>query len=329
MSCSPTSTPRGPTCGSPGSTSWRRPPGIPDAVTWLTSDGGAALPDALTDLDDVLVVAHEWLDVVPCTVARVVAPGRLGVVLVDPETGEESTGPQPAPDELAWCARHWPVDDLPVGARVEVGVARDAAWDDLCSRVRRGTLLAVDYGHTRDDRPAAGTLTAYRRGAQVTPVPDGSCDLTAHVAVDALAHDERTTQRAALLDLGTSGRLPDLALARTDPAGYLAALARSSAAAALLDPAGHGRLPVGAAAGSPEVTGGAPAWHRGAGALPDAVRTPRARPALVRGAGRVRRRRPAGRGRRHRDGHAVHRGPLPRVVGAGTQRHTERPPAVE
>jgi SAM-dependent MidA family methyltransferase len=217
-----------------------RPPGIPDAVAWLTSDGGAALPGALTDLEDVLVVAHEWLDVVPCTIALVVAPGRLGVVLVDPVTGEESPGPEPAPDELAWCARHWPVDDLPVGARVEVGMARDAAWDDLCSRVRRGTLLAVDYGHTRAERPPTGTLTAYRRGARVIPVPDGSCDLTAHVAVDALAHDERTTQRAALLDLGTSGSRPDLTLARTDPAGYLAALARSSAAAALLDPAGLG-----------------------------------------------------------------------------------------
>ena len=93
-----------------------RPDDLPDAVAWLRSPGGATLPPELTDLDDVLVVAHEWLDVVPCTVAEVVAPGRLAVVLVDPATGEESTGGAPTDDELAWCARHWPVDGLPVGA---------------------------------------------------------------------------------------------------------------------------------------------------------------------------------------------------------------------
>ena len=67
-----------------------RPADLPDAVAWLRSPGGARLPAGLTDLDDVLVVAHEWLDVVPCTVAEVVAPGRLAVVLVDPATGEEA-----------------------------------------------------------------------------------------------------------------------------------------------------------------------------------------------------------------------------------------------
>ena len=61
---------------------------------------------------------------------------------------------------------------------------------DLGSRVRRGAVLAVDYGHTVGERPADGTLTAYRAGALVVPVPDGSCDLTAHVAIDSLEHDE-------------------------------------------------------------------------------------------------------------------------------------------
>jgi len=98
----------------------------------------------------------------------------------------------------------------------------------------------VDYGHARGDRPAHGTLTAYRDGALVPAVPDGSCDLTAHVAVDALEHDEVMTQRAALRDLGVAAATPDVTLARTDPAAYLSALARSSAALALTDPAGLG-----------------------------------------------------------------------------------------
>ena len=217
-----------------------RPAALPAAVEWVRAPGGSGLPDALHDLSDVLVVAHEWLDVVPCTVAEVVAPGRLAVVLVDPVTGTESLGGPPTPEESAWCSRHWPVEGLAVGSRVEVGAARDAAWADLVARVRRGTLLAVDYGHTRGERPAHGTLTAYRDGALVAPVPDGSCDLTAHVAVDALDHDEVTTQRTALRDLGVVARTPDVALARTDPTGYLAALARSSACAALTDPGGLG-----------------------------------------------------------------------------------------
>jgi SAM-dependent MidA family methyltransferase len=217
-----------------------RPDDLPDAVAWLRSPGGAALPPELTDLDDVLVVAHEWLDVVPCTVAEVVAPGRLALVLVEPATGEEATGGVPTDDELAWCARYWPVAGLPVGARVEVGLTRDLAWGDLVARVRTGILLGVDYGHTAGDRPVRGTLTAYREGALVAPVPDGSCDLTAHVAVDSLEHDEVTTQRAALHGLGLHARTPDHGLARTDPAGYLAALAGASAVGALTAPDGLG-----------------------------------------------------------------------------------------
>lgn len=217
-----------------------RPHGIPDAVAWVRSPGGGSLPDGLRDLADVLVVAHEWLDVVPCTIAQVVQPGRLAVVLVDPATGGEGLGDPPTSEELAWCEQHWPVGDLPIGARVEIGLSRDAAWSDLVSRVRRGAALAVDYGHTRGERPVAGTLTAYRAGAQGTPVPDGSCDLTAHVAVDSLGHDELGTQRDWLRDLGVAAALPAHDLARTDPAGYVAALSRSSAAAALTDPNGLG-----------------------------------------------------------------------------------------
>jgi SAM-dependent MidA family methyltransferase len=217
-----------------------RPEGLAPAVTWLVSPGGPALPAGLKDLDDVLVVAHEWLDVVPCTIAEVVAPGRLATVLVDPATGEESPGPEPDAADLAWCARHWPVDHLPAGSRVEVGRARDAAWSALVGRVRRGTVLAVDYGHTVEDRPREGTLVGYREGTLVVPVPDGSTDVTAHVAVDSLEADEVTTQREALHRLGLRAGPPPHALSRTDPAGYLAGLARSSAVAALTDPGGLG-----------------------------------------------------------------------------------------
>jgi SAM-dependent MidA family methyltransferase len=109
--------------------------------------------------------------------------------------------------------------------------------------------LGVDYGHLRGARPAGGTLTGYRGGRQVPPVPDGSCDVTAHVAMDSVAAaGERVagcaytlmSQREALRALGADGGRPPLSLAGTDPAGYLRALAAASAVAELTDPAGLG-----------------------------------------------------------------------------------------
>ena len=93
------------------------------------------------------------------------------------------------------------------------------------------------------------------------PVPDGSCDVTAHVAMDSVASaGERVarcayslvSQREALQALGADGGRPPLSLAGRDPAGYLRALAAASAAAELTDPAGLGghlwlRQPVGVA----------------------------------------------------------------------------------
>ncbi|MBM6399962.1 SAM-dependent methyltransferase [Phycicoccus sonneratiae] len=217
-----------------------RPTALAAGIHWLRSPGGATLPDDLRDLDDVLVVAHEWLDVVPCTVVEVDGDGLPHEVLVDAAAGaEEATGPV-TDEDAAWCAAHWPLDGLAPGSRVEVGLARDRAWGDLVSRVRHGTLLAVDYGHTRATRPPAGTLVGYRAGTTVPAVPDGTCDLTAHVAVDTLEQDERTTQRDALRALGLTAAAPDIDLARTDPPAYLAGLARASAVRALTDPDGLG-----------------------------------------------------------------------------------------
>ena len=152
-------------------------------------------------------------------------------------------------DELAWCARHWPVDDLPVGARVEVGLARDEAWRDLG---RGGCATASCSPSTTATRlvagPAGGTLTAYRDGVLVAPVPDGSCDLTAHVAVDSLEHDELTTQRAALRAPGPGCRDPTVTTspAPTRPATS-AALARRVGRRCAHRPRRPGRLRLGAA----------------------------------------------------------------------------------
>ncbi|MGC5582820.1 SAM-dependent methyltransferase [Ornithinimicrobium sp. W1665] len=227
---------------------------------WTRSPGGALLPDALRDLHGVLVVAHEWLDVVPCPVL-VRDDHEVWREVAVHEDGTEVLGPVPSAPDLAW-ARRWLGPQV---HRAEVGRPRDQAATDLVGRVRQGLVLLVDYGHTSADRPAGGTLTGYRAGRQVAPVPDGSCDLTAHVAWDSLvdhlgAPAVLTSQRAALLGLlQADGRAGDgkdgtgedgtgealLApvphgLARADPAAYLSLLARRAALGALTAVGGLG-----------------------------------------------------------------------------------------
>ena len=173
-----------------------------------------------------LLFAHEWLDDVPLDV---VDEGRL--VLVD-TAGGEALGPPAPPELLAWCARWWPE------GRAEVGLARDEAWRAAVAQVRGGAAVAVDYATSRADRRP--TLTGYRAGRQVPPVPDGSCDVTAHVAIDSCAAatgGRLLTQRAALRALGVSGALPAYA---DDPAAYARALQEASDAGVLLDPRGPG-----------------------------------------------------------------------------------------
>lgn len=229
-----------------------RPRGLPRAVAWHVAPGGADLgaPTGLAEpLRDALVVAVEWLDVVPCPVLEIDDRGVPRVVLVaTPGTerpgterpGTERLGAEAGREDLEWCARWWPPRGLPTGARIEVGRTRDAAWAGLLGRMRGGLALAIDYGHTRATRPTYGTLVGYRDGRVVAPVPDGTCDLTAHVAVDSLAQVARTSQRVALADLGVTAVPPDLALATTNTPEYAAKLAVSATIGRLKERGGLG-----------------------------------------------------------------------------------------
>jgi SAM-dependent MidA family methyltransferase len=185
----------------------------------------AALPDVparwrLTSVDlapgmrrdvppvDGLLVANEWLDSVPLDVLE---DGRL--VLVGPD-GAEHLG---APQSSSRADTGWPE-----GGRVEVGASRDHSLEAAVARVRRGLAVAVDYGHRVADRRP--TLTGYRDGRQVPPVPDGSCDLTAHVALDSAAAATGSLlvrQREALQALGVTAALSDQGLAEASQAREL------------------------------------------------------------------------------------------------------------
>lgn len=205
-----------------------------------------------------LLLATEWLDNVPVEVAERDGAGLDRYVLVDPDSGAETLGEPVTGADAEWLARWWP---LPApGARAEIGRTRDEAWARTVATVAHGAALAVDYGHLAATRPLFGTLTGFREGHEVPPVPDGSCDLTAHVALDAVAaagaESVLVSQREALRALGMDGGRPPLERAHRDPAGYLRQLAAASAAAELTDPAGLGGhhwllQPV----GLPDVTG--------------------------------------------------------------------------
>jgi SAM-dependent MidA family methyltransferase len=215
-------------------------PDLSEPIGWVQSPGGAQLPDELNGLTDALAFANEWLDVVPCPIAQMGDDSALREVLVEPSSGEEQLGDIVSDPDRQWCQRYWPTDRLAPGDRVEIGQTRDTAWDDLLSRVSSGLAVAVDYGHTMDSRPAPGTLTGFRLGRQVPPVPDGSCDLTAHVAMDSLTHDSIVDQRTALKGLGVSGQNPSYDLARRDPAEYLQSLSTASVATMLTARGGLG-----------------------------------------------------------------------------------------
>jgi len=213
-----------------------RPEGVPDAIAWT---------DALPERVGGLVLATEWLDNVPLDIAVPGDDGSWHYVKVDDEGGE-SLGDLLSGPDLAWLTRWWPGA---AASRVELGTTRDEWWASAVERIDAGLALAVDYGHLSARRPVFGTLTGFREGREVPPVPDGSCDLTAHVAVDAVAAAGEAvaglparllTQAEALRGLGIDGLRPPIELAHRDPAGYVRALAAASQAAELTDPEGLG-----------------------------------------------------------------------------------------
>ncbi len=200
--------------------------GLPDVpARWRLTGVDLAAADVpfrwLSEVPAVtgLLFANEWLDAVPLDVVQ---DGRL--VLVD-EQGRESPG-------RGTTTRGW------TGGGRSATAGRSAApattpGRTRCGQVERGLAVAVDYGHLRAARRP--TLTGYRSGRQVAPVPDGSCDLTAHVALDSLAATTGARllpQHEALRHLGVDAALPDPVTA--------AGLQRSSQARTLLDPQGLG-----------------------------------------------------------------------------------------
>ena len=218
-----------------------RPPDLPADITWSAEVGTHT---------DVLLFANEWLDAIPLDVVEKTRDG-LRLVEVDPSTGEQRLGDAPDEADEAWLRQWWPLDDAEPGDRAEIGRPRDDAWAAAVGGLGESLAVAVDYAHLRQTRPAYDTLVGYRTGRVVPAVPDGSCDISAHVAIDACAAaGERagasttvlTTQREALRALGVRGGRPPIELAKTDPVAYMQGLSGAGQAAELTDAAGLGRF---------------------------------------------------------------------------------------
>ena len=165
-----------------------RPPGLDPGIEWITGDARQVASD-LRGIRGV-VVAHEFLDDIPCEAVEADEDGRPRRILVDPISRQLLLGELlDDPADLAWLKEWWPVTRPFM--RAEIGSSRDDAWAAITGMLDAGAAVAIDYGHTRAERVAGtwdgGTLVGYRDGRVVTPVADGSCNLTAHVAIDSVA----------------------------------------------------------------------------------------------------------------------------------------------
>jgi SAM-dependent MidA family methyltransferase len=218
-----------------------RPPGLDHRIAWTQGSAPEQVPHGLSGM----VIAHEWLDDLPVDVLEASPTDGMTVLMIDPSDRREHRIPAAHDgDALLWAQRWWPSD-----VRAETGHVRDAAWADVASRIDRGLLVCVDYGHRSPRRPSESTLRGFVDGKVMAPVPDGSMNITADVALDACATAARTalvsqhrtgqdviTTQANALDL----LLPLRERTSLDPADALHVLAEHGQRSELVDPFGLG-----------------------------------------------------------------------------------------
>jgi SAM-dependent MidA family methyltransferase len=197
-----------------------RPVALAPSIGWRETDGDPADVVTAASVEPIVVVANELLDNVPGDVVEL-TPDGLRQVEVD-ASGRERLGAPAEPAVVEWIERWWPLGEP--GQRAVAGLARDVFWSRVCESVDHGVCIAIDYGHVLADRPADESPTSYRRGRQSTANFDQRHDVTAPVAVDAVASavgGRLARQRQALAALATSAGRPDVELAHSDPIGYL------------------------------------------------------------------------------------------------------------
>ena len=183
-----------------------RPADLPASISWVEK----SIDDGTTEITGYdgsisgLLVAHEFLDDVPCEIVELDDDLNPRFVLVDQLTGHEEIGPRL--DDVAasriwgaseveamqmWLDRWWP-STRPL-ARREIGLQRDRTWARLTRVLDTGLAVAIDYAHARPERASglwdAGTVKGFSAGRPCTAIPNGRVNITAHVALDACSSE--------------------------------------------------------------------------------------------------------------------------------------------
>jgi SAM-dependent MidA family methyltransferase len=146
----------------------------------------ADLAWALAPEVPVIVFANEFFDALPVEVLS--ERGRLHISEKEGRLAE-SWSPATA-EELEFLDRYGVHPEA--GERVEVALQSQRCLTQIAATVRRGFVIAIDYGYTREEQLAGrhrGTIAAYRQhsvSANPYEAP-GEQDITAHVNLTALA----------------------------------------------------------------------------------------------------------------------------------------------
>ena len=168
-------------------------------------------------MEPAIVFANEFFDALPLEVLS-----HRGELRIAAENGKfiEQFVP-PSPQLLAYVDRYGVQPDT--GERVEAPLIAQDYMKRIAEKLRRGFVIAIDYGYTRQELLAGrhrGTVTAYRRhtvSASPYEAP-GEQDITAHVNFTAvrdaaeqagLEHLALLTQAQFLMGIGEPNQFAD------------------------------------------------------------------------------------------------------------------------
>jgi SAM-dependent MidA family methyltransferase len=165
----------------------------------------------------LIVFANEFFDALP---VEILSPaGKLHIALEN-ERLREIWLP-PLAEELEFLDLYGVHPEA--GERIEVPMAAQTWVREIAALIRRGLLITIDYGYTRNeqlDGRCRGTLMAYRQHSATSDPyqAPGEQDLTAHVNFTALAAacersgmrcERMITQSQFLLGIGESNQFAD------------------------------------------------------------------------------------------------------------------------
>jgi SAM-dependent MidA family methyltransferase len=162
-------------------------------TSWDTREGATSLvlnntasERALAAEVPVIIFANEFFDALPVEVLS--SQGELRISEKDGRLFE--TWHSPSAEALEFLDRHSVHPEA--GERIEVPLIAQRYMSQIAATVKRGFIIAIDYGYTRQEQLAGrhrGTIAAYRQhsmSANPYEAP-GEQDLTAHVNFTALA----------------------------------------------------------------------------------------------------------------------------------------------